>query len=605
VSRRTLSQERVVVFVYMVGLYMTVVDSTIIYTALPSLARDFHASLDGAQWVTLSYLLSLAVMVPSSGWIGDRFGTRRTYLVALVLFTVASALCGLAGSLGELVVFRAVQGIGGGLIIPVGQAMLFRTFPPSRRARAAGMIALGTMLGPATGPVLGGVLVTELSWRWCFFVNVPLGIAVLAVGALFLAEHREPASGRLDVAGFLLAGGGLALCLYALSESAVTTWSDPAVVVTGAAGLVALVALVVVELRVATPMLNLRLLHDRIFRAGSLVFLLNQCCYTGYLFIMPEFLQQARGDSALASGLTTLPGAIGLWLNAQLAARVYPRSGPRRMVLAGAAGVACILCLFGFTLEVSTNVWLIRLLAFCSGSSIAWCNIAIQAASFSTISSADTGRASALFNTLSRVAGGVGVAVLVTVVTASSVTSSGHAKTGAALVPAFHHAFLTAAAFIVAAGLAALAIRDSDAAASMLARVRRPPAPVSVSEEAPPSPSPTLGEAHSRVQVQVVVHSGSAHRRGLPAARPPGRARHGVGVRRLQRRGHADTAGQHRGVQPVPAQDEGADRQRGLGPCRSRVRPPRIRTRRSRGPPSGTISSSSTRGGTSRLAAMT
>src|SRR5271163_3627413 len=198
---------------------MTVVDSTIIYTALPALARDFHASLDAAQWVTLSYLLTLAMMVPCSGWIGDRFGTRRTFLVALVLFTGASALCGLSGSLTELIIFRVLQGIGGGLIIPVGQAMMFRTYPPERRARAQGMVALGTALGPATGPLLGGILTTELSWRWCFFVNIPFGTIVLIIGLLFLAEHREPAAGRLDLAGFVLAGGGLALVLYALSQS--------------------------------------------------------------------------------------------------------------------------------------------------------------------------------------------------------------------------------------------------------------------------------------------------------------------------------------------------------------------------------------------------
>ena len=127
---------------------MTVVDNTIIYTALPSLARDFHASLAAAQWVTLSYLLSLAVMIPSSGWIGDRFGTRRTFLLALALFTGASALCGLSGSLPQLVIFRVIQGVGGGLIIPVGQAMLFRTFPPERRARATGMVVLGTSPRP-------------------------------------------------------------------------------------------------------------------------------------------------------------------------------------------------------------------------------------------------------------------------------------------------------------------------------------------------------------------------------------------------------------------------------------------------------------------------
>ncbi len=131
------SQELVVVVTYTVGLYMTVVDNTIIYTALPSLARDFHVSLDAAQWVTLSYLLTLAVVIPSSGWIGDRFGTRRAFLLALVLFTGASALCGLSGSLIQLVIFRVIQGVGGGLIIPVGQAMLFRTWPPAGPARRA------------------------------------------------------------------------------------------------------------------------------------------------------------------------------------------------------------------------------------------------------------------------------------------------------------------------------------------------------------------------------------------------------------------------------------------------------------------------------------
>jgi EmrB/QacA subfamily drug resistance transporter len=478
-------QELVVAMAYMVGLYMSAVDSTIIYTALPSLARDFHEPLAAAQWVTLGYLLSLAVLVPSSGWIGDRFGTRRTYLLALLLFTGASAACGLSDSLLQLVIFRVIQGAGGGLIVPVGQAMLFRTFPPERRAKAAGMVALGTALGPATGPVLGGVLTTELSWRWCFFVNVPLGLSVLAIGLLYLGEHREPAAGRLDIPGFLLAGSGLALFLYAVSESSVLGWSSPVIIGTGAAGLAALAALVWVELHAATPMLNLRLLGNRIFRTGCMVSLCSMLAYSAYLFIMPEFLQQARGASALSSGLTTLPGAIGLWLSSQIAARAYPRVGPRRMAVAGLAGVATIFILLGLTIDLDTSTWLIRVLAFCSGSGIAWCNIAVQTSSFATISRADTGRASALFNTQTRVAGGLGVAVLVTVISISY--HAGTMVPGAALVTAFHHAFLTAAAMVVAAGLIALRIRDIDAAATMRRPVRAP--------AAAPGPLPGTGQA--------------------------------------------------------------------------------------------------------------
>jgi EmrB/QacA subfamily drug resistance transporter len=518
VTRWQPRQERVVLLVSIIGLYMTVVDSTIIYTALPSLARDFHQTLAAAQWVTLSYLLTLAVLVPSSGWIGDRFGTRRTYLLALVLFTLASALCGLSGSLLELIIFRAIQGIGGGLIAPVGQAMLFRTYPPERRARAAGMLALGTSLGPATGPVLGGILVTELSWRWCFYVNVPLGIIVLTIGMLFLGEHREPAAGRLDIPGFLLAGSGLALCLYAISESPVLGWSSPVIIGTGAAGLAALAALVWFELHTPVPMLNLRLLGNRIYRTTSIVFLISQCGYVAYLFIMPEFLQQARGASALSSGLTTLPGAIGLWLNAQLASRAYPRIGPRRMAVGGLAVVTAIFCLLGLITGLATSTWLIRLLAFCSGSAIAWANMAVQASSFSTISSADTGRASALFQTQARVAGGVGVAVLVTVVESSS-----RGLAGAALVPAFHHAFLTAAGIIVAAGLAALAIRDSDAAATMRQRARAPAAPVAAAAGASAAAGPA---AAAGMAGPAAADPGSAGARTDPAdttARPPGR----------------------------------------------------------------------------------
>jgi EmrB/QacA subfamily drug resistance transporter len=469
-------QEPVVIIVYMVGLYMTVVDSTIVFTALPSVARDFHATLAAAQWVTLSYLLSLAVFVPSSGWIGDRFGTRRTFLTALALFTTASVLCGLSGSLTELVLFRVLQGAGGGLIVPVGQAMLFRTFPAERRARAAGIVSLGISLGPATGPALGGLLVTELSWRWCFYVNVPLGIIALVIGLLFLGEHREPAPGRLDLPGFLLAGSGLALFLFAISEAPVRGWSSPVIIGTGVAGVAALTALVITELRTPVPMLNLRLLRNRIFRTTSLVFLISQCAYTGYLFLMPEFLQQARGASALTSGLTTLPGAVGLWTSSQIAARVYPRIGPRRMAVLGMAGVTLIFCLFGLFAGLSTSAWLIRALAFISGSSIAWCNIALQSSSFTTISPADTGRAAALFNTGAQAAGGIGVAILVTVVSTSAHVGT-HARTGAARIPAFHHAFFTAAGIIVAAGLVALTIRDTDAAASMRRRPVLPATP--------------------------------------------------------------------------------------------------------------------------------
>jgi MFS family permease len=328
------------------------------------------------------------------------------------------------------------------------------------------MVVLGTSLGPAVGPVLGGVLTTYLSWRWCFFVNVPFGTAALLIGLLFLAEHREPAAGRLDVPGFVLAGAGLALFLYALSESPVRGWTSPVIIGTGLAGVVTLAALVLVELRSAAPMVNLRLLRNRIFRTASLVSMCSMGAYSGYLFTMPEFLQQARGASALSSGLTTFPGALGVLASSQLAARAYSHLGPRRMAVGGVCGVIAVWSVIGLTVGLDTNIWLIRVLIFCSGFAIPWCSIAAQTSSFATISSADTGRAAALFQTQGQVAAGIGVALLVTVVSSSR-------GAGAALVPAFHHAFFTAAALMALAGLIALTIRDSDAASTIVRRRER------------------------------------------------------------------------------------------------------------------------------------
>ncbi len=272
----------------------------------------------------------------------------------------------------------------------------------------------------------------------------------------------------------MLAGGGLALFLYALSEAPVRGWTSPVILAAGIISVAALVTLVLVELRIRTPMLNLRLLRNRIFRTTSIVGMCQAGGYNGYLFIMPEFLQQARGATALSSGLTTFPGAIGLLVNAQIAARLYPRIGPRRMALYGLCGVAIVWVLIGLTVGLDTNIWLIRVLTFSSGAASGWCVIAVQTSSFATISSADTGRASALFQTQSRIAGGVGVAVLVTVVAASSPPGA----TGAALVPAFHYAFLAAAAIAAIGAAVALTIRDADAAVTMRSRQRiRAPAP--------------------------------------------------------------------------------------------------------------------------------
>ena len=185
---------------------MATMDMHIVNVALPSLGRAFGASISDVQWTVIAYLLTLAVVIPASGWIGDRIGTKRTFLAALIVFTVASALCGAAQSLGELIAARALQGIGGGMLTPTATAMLYRAYGPEQRARVARTVIVPVLLGPGIAPVLGGVLTQTLSWRWVFLVNIPVGLATLAFAHRFLREYRGDSHGRLDWRGLILSG---------------------------------------------------------------------------------------------------------------------------------------------------------------------------------------------------------------------------------------------------------------------------------------------------------------------------------------------------------------------------------------------------------------
>ncbi len=249
-------------------MFISIMDVTIVNVALPTIGRDFHVTPLAVDSISIGFLVSLAVFIPASGWLGDRFGGKRIMLAAIVVFTAASALCGLASSLGELVAFRVLQGVGGGMLAPVGMAMLFRVFPPEERIRASSILTVPTTLAPALGPVLGGLLVTDLSWRWVFYVNVPIGAAAFIFGLLFLDSVPLSSPGRFDLPGFLLSGFGLGTLMYGLSEGPVKGWHSVDVLATIAIGVVLLAAMVIVELRVAEPIVALRLLANRLFRSS-------------------------------------------------------------------------------------------------------------------------------------------------------------------------------------------------------------------------------------------------------------------------------------------------------------------------------------------------
>jgi EmrB/QacA subfamily drug resistance transporter len=457
---------------FIFGLFIDVLDATIVNVALPTLGREFQVGNDTLEWVVTGYLLSLAVWIPASGWIGDRFGTKRIFLLALAVFLIGSALCGVAWSVESLIAFRLLQGVGGGMLTPVGTAMVFRAFPLAERAKGATIIAIPAVLAPVVGPVLGGWLVDSVGWRWIFYVNLPIGIAGFLFAALLLREHAEERPGRFDPWGFGLAGAALALLLYALSQVPDAGWQAPRVLVTAIGGLLCSIALVWIELRRAEPMLDLRLFRDRMFRGANVTNVLATAGLMGMLFVVPLFLQQLRGLSALESGLTSFPQALGLISIMPLAGWLYGRVGPRRLIVVGLTGATLTAALF-VLVDLDTDLWWIRAVLYLRGLAFGLALLPLQTTTFATIRSADTGRASALFSSARQVASSLGVALLASVLVAGAhgalahgapaLAADGATDAARAALLGFQYAFAAAALVGLVATAAALAIHDEDA----------------------------------------------------------------------------------------------------------------------------------------------
>jgi len=462
------NQKIAVSVVFVLAMFMNIMDVTIVNVALPRLGHDLHVGTTAVAGVSIGYLVSLAVVIPASGWLGDRFGSKRILMIAIVLFTGASALCGAAQSLDQLIAFRVLQGVGGGMLTPVGMAMLFRTFPPAERVRASSILVIPTACAPALGPVIGGLLVTDLSWRWVFYVNLPIGALAIVFGLLFVREQdTEPAS-RFDTRGFVLSGLGFAGVMYGVSEGPQRGWHDTLVLTTIAVGAVLVVALIVTQLRTTDPLLRLSLFGDRLFRSTTAVIFLGTAAFLGTLYLVALFFQDGLGLSALDSGLSTFPEAIGVMLGAQVASRtLYPRLGPQRVMAGGLVGVAVCIGLMALV-DGRDDMWPMRALMFLLGLCMANVFGPGQAAAFARVSHQNTARASTLFNALRQLGSAAGVAVLTSVIAGIGVTtSSGRPDLGA-----YHAGFLVAAGIAVLAALAALTIRDEDAASTRVRRVR-------------------------------------------------------------------------------------------------------------------------------------
>jgi EmrB/QacA subfamily drug resistance transporter len=323
------------------GTFMAILDTTVVNVALPTLGRVFNADLRLLQWVITGYMLAQAAVIPLAGWLSDRFGAKRMYVTALVLFTLGSVLCALAPSGEWLVAFRVLQGLGGGMLMPIGMSFLYRLAPPDRRGAVMGAFGIPILLGPALGPVLSGWLLEYSDWRLIFLINLPIGIL-----AVFVALRALPvlpalrAAGALDSLGVVLGPLGFTALSFGISQSTTSGWTGAPTLVGLTVGILALAAFVVRELSVSNPLLELRVFRSRDFSLAIVTMWVLQAAMFGSFFLIPIFLQQVRGYGSFQSGLATLPQALVAAVFMPIGGRLFDRVGVRPPVLTGLALIA-------------------------------------------------------------------------------------------------------------------------------------------------------------------------------------------------------------------------------------------------------------------------
>jgi EmrB/QacA subfamily drug resistance transporter len=434
--------------VVIIGSIMSILDTTIVNVALDTLGRELHSTIDQIQWVVTGYLLSLAAVIPVTGWAARRFGAKQVYILSLVLFTAGSALCGLASTTTELIVFRVIQGVGGGMILPIGQLMMAEAAGPQRMGRVMSVVAVPAMLAPILGPTIGGLILDNASWQWIFFVNLPIGVIAIAAALKILPRVERGSAGRLDFLGLALLATGLPLLTYGLAEIGTTgSFTATKVVFPLLAGL-ALVALFSGHaLRVPQPLLNLRLYRRPTFSSASFAMFCLGAALFGGMILLPLYWQGVRHESVVDTGLLTAPQGLGMALVMPLAGKLTDRLGGGPLALFGVIVTTITTIPFGL-IGAHTSITALSVAMLLRGMGIGFAFMPAMAAAFASLERSELSDATPQLNVLQRVGGSIGVAVLAVVLQRALIG----AHTAAGQASAY------GTAFWASAGLTALAI---------------------------------------------------------------------------------------------------------------------------------------------------
>lgn len=404
----------------MVGTFMAVLDITVVNVGMPAIMGAFHVGISTAEWVITAYMITMTIMLPTAGWLADKYGNKRVYIIGMFLFTLGSWLCGRASTDWFLIGSRALQGVGSGMIQALGLAIVSREFSPAQRGTALGLWSVASAASISFGPLIGGYLVDDYSWHWIFDVNVPLGLLAIVGSALIQKEWKNPEIGRFDVVGFISVVFFLPLSIYALARGNAATnpegWSAPEVVWSFIVAIIALAVFIWNELRVKSPLLNIRLLGDRNFGVAMLVLMIFGVGMLGGTYLLPLYMQNGLGYTAIMAGMVFLPVGLIQGTLSTVSGIVTRYIGSIPLMITGICVMTLSFWLASrFTAEThhSAIMTVLYLRGFGMGLTFAPLNIF----SLKHLKQKDMAAASGIANSIKQLSGSIGIALLTAIMT--------------------------------------------------------------------------------------------------------------------------------------------------------------------------------------------
>jgi DHA2 family multidrug resistance protein len=408
--KRFFSDKMLALVVIVIGTFMAILDSSIVNIAVPKMMAVFNAGTDEIEWVLTSYMLTMAMVLPMTGILGDKFGLKNLYVFALTVFTLGSLLCGISWNLPTMIVARIIQAVGGGMIMPVSMTLIYRIVPREKIGLAMGFWGIAAMAAPAIGPTLGGYLIEYANWRLIFNVNIPIGILAVACSMVLLDGHGQKKNHKFDFGGSILIGVTILTFILALNDGNKEGWSSPYIIALFAISVLSLLFFIIIELNHSEPILDIRILKNYQFTLSLVLSSVTSIALFGGVFLIPIYLQSMMGLSAMQAGILMLPSSLSTAVMMPVSGRLFDKYGARGIIVSGMIILAVTTYLLS-QVNLDTNLTYTAILLVFRGMGIGIAMMPISTYGMSMIETHQIGKASAFSGTIRQIAGALGIAI--------------------------------------------------------------------------------------------------------------------------------------------------------------------------------------------------